>query len=466
MGKHCAAVIMIFICIAFGLLGPTPVAAESPYAQWSRGPSTDPSYFPIGVWLQAPRSEKVAAYSGAGFNLYIACSWDETEAGMNRLRNAGMRIFLSQTGDYAPTHMDDPVIAGWLQQDEPDNAQPNPSGGYYSPVAPLPSTTWSTCPTLNIYTQYLNKQAVDPTRPIFMNLGQGVAWDGWIGRGTRTNHPEDYPEYALGCDIVSYDIYPGASDRPETEDKFWLVAFGVDRLIAAAKPNQPVWNCIECTKINSTEQASPEEVKAEVWMSIIHGSMGLVWFVHTWVPTFDEDGLLADPVMLAAVSDINWQVRSLAPMLNSPTLVGEVNTSSSNPGVPIDTMVKRVDEINYVFSVSMRNGATTGTYYGPNFPPLAVAQVIGEDREIPITAGWFTDDFDPYEVHLYRILSRFPGDTDGDGDVDLDDFVLLKQSFGLASGAEWNQGDFDDDGDVDLDDFVVLKQNFGFDTTP
>ena len=23
-----------------------------------------------------------------------------------------------------------------------------------------------------------------------LNLGQGVAWDGWYGRGTRTNHPE------------------------------------------------------------------------------------------------------------------------------------------------------------------------------------------------------------------------------------------------------------------------------------
>ncbi|NLF33020.1 MAG: hypothetical protein GX591_19310 [Planctomycetes bacterium] len=54
-----------------------------------------------------------------------------------------------------------------------------------------------------------------------------------------------------------------------------------------------------------------------------------------------------------------------------------------------------------------------------------------------------------------------PGDADGDGDVDLDDFVILKNNFGTATGATCAEGDFDADGDVDLDDFVLLKNNFG-----
>jgi len=49
-----------------------------------------------------------------------------------------------------------------------------------------------------------------------------------------------------------------------------------------------------------------------------------------------------------------------------------------------------------------------------------------------------------------------PGDLDGDGDVDLDDFAILKLSFGIDDG-----GDCDGDGDTDLDDFSILKQNFG-----
>ena len=47
-----------------------------------------------------------------------------------------------------------------------------------------------------------------------LNLGQGVAWDGCYGRGVRTNHPEDYPEYIRGCDLVSFDIYPVAHSTP------------------------------------------------------------------------------------------------------------------------------------------------------------------------------------------------------------------------------------------------------------
>jgi len=51
------------------------------------------------------------------------------------------------------------------------------------------------------------------------------------------------------------------------------------------------------------------------------------------------------------------------------------------------------------------------------------------------------------------------GDADLDGDVDLDDFVIMKVNWG--AGATWGQADLDGDGDVDLDDFVILKNNWG-----
>jgi len=54
-----------------------------------------------------------------------------------------------------------------------------------------------------------------------------------------------------------------------------------------------------------------------------------------------------------------------------------------------------------------------------------------------------------------------PGDADGNGSVDLLDFVLLKQNFGVTTGATWDMGDFNRDGAVNLNDFVILKQNFG-----
>ncbi|MFW6154617.1 MAG: dockerin type I domain-containing protein [Planctomycetota bacterium] len=57
-------------------------------------------------------------------------------------------------------------------------------------------------------------------------------------------------------------------------------------------------------------------------------------------------------------------------------------------------------------------------------------------------------------------LDSLPGDADLDGEVDLDDFVILKNHFGQGNAA-WTQGDFNTDGLVNLDDFVILKNNFG-----
>jgi hypothetical protein len=289
LGLWAAIVALVFASTAFADVAtsqPSPGHA-SLYAAWKNGPSSQPDYFPIAVWLQDPRNAD--RYKQAGINLYVGLWKGPTEQQLAALKAAGMQLVCDQN-EVGLKHKDDPTIVGWMHGDEPDNAQALPGGkGYGPPIEPK-----------RIIEDYRKLVAADPTRPVMLNLGQGVAWDGWYGRGVRTRHPEDYTEYVKGCDIASFDIYPVAHDHKEIAGKLWFVASGVERLRKWASP-RPVWSCIECTRISSAHKATPQQVRAEVWMSLIHGSSGLIYFVHEWKPKFNEHALLDDPEMLKAV---------------------------------------------------------------------------------------------------------------------------------------------------------------------
>jgi len=53
------------------------------------------------------------------------------------------------------------------------------------------------------------------------------------------------------------------------------------------------------------------------------------------------------------------------------------------------------------------------------------------------------------------------GDSDGDGDVDLNDLSNLAAAYGVTTNGQWGQGDFDSDGDIDLNDLSSLAANYG-----
>jgi hypothetical protein len=89
--------------------------------------------------------------------------------------------------------------------------------------------------------------------------------------------------------------------------------------------------------------------------------------------------------MLAAVTAINKQVRELAPVLNSPTAKGALKVESSNPAVPVATMVKKHGGATCVFAVSMKPGATEAAFTLEGLP--AGAQVDTASGRWPVGDG-------------------------------------------------------------------------------
>lgn len=396
----------ILLCVALtGLSGgdKAGVAAETgAYAAWTRGPARDPAFFPIAVWLQDPRN--AAKYKAIGINLYVALWRGPNQEQIAELKKHGIGVICAQNR-WALEHLDEPTIVGWMHGDEPDNAQALPGRKGYGP--PIPPE--------KIIEDYRKIKAKDPTRPVMLNLGQGVAWDGWYGRGVRTNHPEDYPEYARGGDIISFDIYPAVHDRAVVAGKLWYVPYGVQRLRQWTKAQKVVWNCIECTRISNVKvKPTPAQVKAEVWMSLIHGSQGLIYFCHQFKPNFVEAGLLADAEMATAVAAINRQIHELAAVINSPSAPdaavveaekAEVSADRVKmlPGGPIATMVKRHGGATYVFAVRMDPAPARATLEVRGVAAKAEVEVLGEGRRIAAEGGRFVDEFAPYEVHLYKV---------------------------------------------------------------
>jgi len=351
-------------------------------------PAESATHFPIAVWLQSPTN--APRFRSAGINTFVGLWQGPTAAQLDALKSAGMSVICSQN-EIALRRRDTNIIA-WMHNDEPDNAQKLAARfGFGSPIPPE-----------TVVADYKKMKAADPSRPVLLNLGQGVAWDGWYGRGRRNNHPEDYPEYLQGCDFASFDIYPANHGSKAVAGNLWFVANGVERLRNWTGNKKPVWACIECTHIgDSGRKPTPTEMRAEVWMALIHGANGLIYFVHQFKPNFIEAALLEDSGMLAAVTAVNEQINELAPVLNSPTITNAVKVGVTDSATPIATMVKQFNGQTYLFAVATR-GHTNSARFSVKESANFSVEVLGEKRSLTATNGVFTDQFAPWEVHLYR----------------------------------------------------------------
>jgi hypothetical protein len=360
------------------------------YRRWSLGPSPDPSFFPVAVWLQSPPN--AARYAAAGVNTFTGLWKGPTDDQLAGLADARVATYCDRdAAGVWRAHLDDPTIQAWMQLDQPDDAQQNASGGYDPCIDPAV-----------VRATYDGFVATDPRRPVYLGLGRGVADVTWTGRGDCAGHTETYPEYAKGGDLLAFHIYPHDDSVPiET------VAAGVDNLRAWSEAKKPITAIIEASNINGNGRPTPAELAAEVWMSLVHGAAGVQYFCHRFMPTFSETDCLDDAPTAAALADIDGRIRELAPVLNTPSVANGVEVTSSAADIPVDVMLKREGGATYLFAVEMRAGKTTASFTLRGLPARAAVEALGESRTpaVAATAGavTFGDVFSGYGVHIYRV---------------------------------------------------------------
>lgn len=371
------------------------IAGHFAFAQNIGNIANDPDFFPVAVWLQSPSHAEV--YKANGINMFVGVWGGLDQEKLDAFKKADMKVICDQN-EFGLNHLDEPSIYAWMHGDEPDNAQWNKAENKYDPCID---------PAV-IITNYQEIKKKDPSRPVYLNLGQGVAYINYNGRGACRGNTDTYKlssnGYLKGCDIASFDIYPVNNRDQETSGNLWYVAKGIDNLFEWSEYSKPVWCWIETTKISdrSPGKPTPEEVKSEIWMALIHGANGYGFFCHSFAndPKPDEAAFLHDAEMIAAASEVNMQVQALARVLNSPSTKGYATVNSSTREVPVDIMTKTLDKTNYIFAVAMRPGQTKAVF---EVRKGKKAEVIGENRTIPVKEGKFSDDFSDYAVHLYKI---------------------------------------------------------------
>ncbi len=414
--------VMGISCVAAGMQAGR---GKTVYAHWENGPSADPSYFPLAVWLQGPSN--AGKYKDLGINLYVGLYRGPTEEHLARLDRAGMKVICAQN-EVGLKHINDDTIVAWMHGDEPDNCQGLAT--YWENSLEKIEEAWGPQPYANleewqkvfgphgapipprwVQEDYERIKTRDPSRPVYLNLGTGVALDQLGGRGIRSRHPEDYYDYSKACDIVSYDTYPDRAGGAR-KGKLWYVARGVKRLYEYSGGEKIVWNIIEGSRSSATgNRPTPESLRSEAWMSIIHGSRGICYFVHLFQPQFVEAGVLGDTELMQGMRDLHREILALAPVINSPTLENAVSVRSSVPVTEPDmlsddlqaiaAMAKSYNGDTYIFSIRMEGTPAQGEFHVTTSGTRV--EVLGEGRTIPISNGRFTDRFDGYQVHLYRI---------------------------------------------------------------
>jgi hypothetical protein len=372
---------------ALALSTAATMAAE-PAPRFANGLPSGPDAFPIAVWLQQP--SQAAEFRAIGVNLFIGLWKGPTEAQLATLGRLGMPVIAEQN-ELALHSPDARMIQGWMYEvDEPDNAQPGTVRGFGACI-----------PAADVSARVAKIRARDPTRPIYIGFGRGVADPTWRGRGVCTGDDAYYDAASVGADILGFDIYPIASRRLALGGELDAPARGVRRLRAAAREGQQVWASFETTGMRSLDRVTPAQLRSEILLALIAGAQGIVYFAHDWTGGLREDGLFRYPDIVAAVGSLNALVTRLAPVLNSPALEGRVTVASS---LSIATLLKARDGALYLFagSTDRNSGEAAFTLHGVGD---ASAEVVGEDRVVAVTGGDLKDSFAPYDVHIYRIAA-------------------------------------------------------------
>ena len=142
-------------------------------------------------------------------------------------------------------------------------------------------------------------------------------------------------------------------------------------------------------------------------MSIVHGSRGLIYFVHQFEPQFVEASVLQDETLLAGITKVNQEVKSLAAVIQSPEQKSLFRLTSADAKATIATSWRTHESKGYCFVVGMADHPTelelqVDAHNLGTTNPITKIEVLGESRTLEPRDGMIRDSLSGYGVRIYR----------------------------------------------------------------
>jgi hypothetical protein len=367
------------------------------------GLSNDPTFFPLGVWLETVADEAdVALDRSFGLNLYVALAHEDAVA-LDAIEDSGMNLLIQADEWSGDPRADHAAVDGWFVYDEADMMY-GPGSDDWSG-----RDGWNTCIPIQdqggecgytVMRHYANRVPAGALR--HANYGMGVAF---------TETDPEAARFINGSfqDVLSADVYffthPEIVPADRRGERYGWLIDRLRRLDARDGTRRPIWAVVEVGH-PFTEDSAPTitapQMRSAVWHSIIAGAQGIVYFNHSFggpCPSFSVLRERCDPEMTPAVTEVNSQITELAPVLNAPFADGYVSANG-----PAKVMAKRgPDGAWYVFAGADTTGKEGGDV---TFSVAAgsMVEVLFESRTLALHDGKFVDAFaDGNAVHIYRV---------------------------------------------------------------
>ncbi len=200
-------------------------------------------------------------------------------------------------------------------------------------------------------------------------------------------------------DIVGVDPYP-VDNNPIT-----LVSRMADAANEAGKPLWLVpqifaWSDYRGDAAGRDRTGRPptrDEMRAMTYLAVNHGAKGLIYYSYFNIRD-DKDY----KARWQQIKEIAAEIASLRPVILSTQQTNKSDIVCNNRN--IDFKLMRESNIYYLFAVNTKKKAITRVSFQNNVinKPSIIHVLFESNRQIVAKKGSFTDDFDPYEVHVYR----------------------------------------------------------------